>query len=361
MHNNLDRIAFRVQILAIVELAALVLVLSLCAIIYPDIRWLISMTGLIGAAVTGVTYWLRHSPFIELIIYGNIFLILTILAIIDPLSGTLSGSTWTLYQIWPPTTALILRSPRSTAVVLVAAVGILVTSAILQISGVISVELTVRPELLWLDLGIQILVLITLASIISAVTHQQQQSFTRVVQLSAERQQQLDENQHLLKQQAHLNQDLRASLEQVQLRDAQLHDEQTLRRELLRTVDAMAVPVIPISDDIVVAPLVGSFYEDRLALVSTELLDQIGQRQARVLILDVTGLSTFDTATAQTLLTTVDSCRLMGTQTMLVGIHPEMAQTIVGLGIELEHVVTRANLQEAIRHALTHTQPLTKS
>ncbi|NNJ11795.1 STAS domain-containing protein [Chloroflexales bacterium ZM16-3] len=355
MQNTLERTAFRVQVLAIAEFGILALVFVTCILALPDIRMLTSLLCLIGGVGAGITYQLRRSAFVEPLVYLNILLMLVLLAVVDPLSGTLSGSIWTLYQIWPSLATLVLRRFRSTVIVMAITVTTLVAVATLQITGVIPVELTVGPDILWLNLGIQVMVTIAMASIISVITREQQQSYDTALQLGAAREQQLADNQQLLDKQEALNQELRASLDQVQQRDAQLRDEQAMRQDLLRTVESLAAPVIPISDEIVVAPLVGSFDQARLRALSGDLLDQIARRQARVLILDVTGLNAFDTATAQALLATVDSCRLMGTQTMLVGIQPEVAQTIVGLGIDLEHIATRSTLQEAIQSAMMNT------
>jgi rsbT co-antagonist protein RsbR len=353
MHNNLERTAFRVQVLAVVEMGLLALILIVDLIVFPKTRLLVSLLCAIGILAAGATYGLRRSAFVEQIVYLNFLVMLAILAVVDPLSGTLGGATWTLYQLMSPVAALVLRKPRATILVTGASASTLLAVAVLQISGVVPVELLTRPEVLWFNLSMQILMMIALASIISVITGQQQRAYATAIQLSAAREQQLAENQRLLDLQGTLNQELRASLEQVQLRDEQLRDEQALRHDLLRTVDALAAPVIPISDEIVVAPLVGAFDETRLSALSGELLDQIARRQARTLILDVTGLVAFDTATARALLDTVNSCRLMGTRTMIVGVQPEIAQTIVGLGIDLEHIATRSTLQEAIRHALT--------
>ncbi|MBX0327479.1 STAS domain-containing protein [Oscillochloris sp. ZM17-4] len=325
MHNSLDRTAFRIQALAFVELGILSLILILGTLVFPHLLLLFVALCGIGMLAAGAIYWLRQSAIIEPIIYANIMTMIVLLVIVDPLSGTLSGSTWTLYQIWPLVVALILRNLRSTAIVVVITLAILVTSAWLQISGVIPVELMVRPDLLWFNLGIQILVMIMMSSIISVITADEQRSYEAVSRLGAARERQLAENQVLLDQQGQLNQELRASLDQIHLREAQLRDEQTLNQELLRTVDALAAPIIPISDEVVVAPLVGSFHQERLAALAGGLLEQIARRHTRVLILDVTGLAAFDTATAQALMATVDSCRLMGIQAMLVGIQPEMA------------------------------------
>ncbi|NTV63883.1 MAG: STAS domain-containing protein [Oscillochloris sp.] len=351
MIDQQHRITLRTQALCLVESGVLGLALIIGLLAVPEIRLLIILMSGIGLATAGITFWLRYSRFIEAAIYINIIVMLALLGLIDPLSGTLSGATWILFQIWPLIGSLVLRRSRATILLLVADLITLTSVATLQITGVIPVQLTVPAEILWFNLSLQIVMMVAISSISSLITHQEQQAYTTMLQLTTEREQQLNANQRLLTQQEALNHDLQASLAQIQQRDKQLREEQSLRADLMRTVDALAAPLIPISDDVVIAPLVGSFNQARLNVLTSDLLDQVGHRQVRVLILDLTGLITFDTATAQSLLATVESCRLMGTRTMLIGVQPEIAQTIVGLGIDLQHMITRSTLQEAIRFA----------
>ncbi|EFO81721.1 anti-sigma-factor antagonist [Oscillochloris trichoides DG-6] len=351
MHNQEDRIAFRVRILAIIEVTLLSLVLVIGSLAFPDIFLIIVAFCLIGIIVAGITYWFRSSPIIEPLIYGNIIVMLALLAVIDPLSGTLSGATWTLYQVWPVVTALVLRRVRATLIAFAATALTMLSGAMLQISGMVDVELRVPPEVLWFDLSLQLVVMSMIAAIIAGITRQEQNAFQQVLDLSQQREQQLSENQRLLEAQERLNQELRTTLDQVRQQEQALRAEQAHSKDLMRTVDELVAPIIPITKDLVVAPLVGSFNQARLAALADDLLRYVGQHPVRVIILDVTGLLTFDTATAQSLLMVMESCRLMGTETMLVGVQPEIAQTIIGLGIDLRHITTRATLQEAISDA----------
>ncbi|WP_129633140.1 STAS domain-containing protein [Candidatus Oscillochloris fontis] len=351
MHNIEDRIAFRVRILTIIEVITLFLVLVIGILAFPEIFLIIITFCTIGIVVAGITYWLRSSPIIELLIYGNIVVMLALLAVIDPISGSLSGSTWTLYQIWPVVTSLVLRRMRATLIALGFAALTMIIGASLQISGLIEVVLRVPPEVLWFNLSLQLVVMVMIAAIIVEINRQEQASFQQVLDLSQQREQQLAENQHLLEQQEVLNRELRKSLEQVRQREQELRTEQAHNQDLMRTVDELVAPIIPITDEIVVAPLVGTFNQARLTVLADDLLNHVGRQHIRVIILDVTGLLTFDTATAQALLMVMESCRLMGTETILVGVQPEIAQTIIGLGIDLRHITTRATLQEAINAA----------
>jgi len=114
----------------------------------------------------------------------------------------------------------------------------------------------------------------------------------------------------------------------------------------------MSVPVLPLSQSALVLPLVGALDSERLALVQEQALHSIEQLSARFLILDITGVPIVDTAVAQGLIQIVQSARLLGSEVVLVGIRPEVAQAVVGLGIHLNDFITRSTLQSGITYVL---------
>lgn len=95
----------------------------------------------------------------------------------------------------------------------------------------------------------------------------------------------------------------------------------------------MSVPVLPISTKALMMPLVGALDSDRLHLLQQQALQRIEQSSATHLILDITGVTVVDTQVAQGLIEVVQAARLLGAEVVLVGIRPEVAQTMVGLGI----------------------------
>jgi rsbT co-antagonist protein RsbR len=114
----------------------------------------------------------------------------------------------------------------------------------------------------------------------------------------------------------------------------------------------VATPVIKLWHGVVAVPLIGTLDSARSQVVMENLLDAIVAQQARVAILDVTGVATVDTLVAQHLLKTVASARLMGAECIITGIRPAIAQTIVQLGIDLSDVATRSTLADALGYAL---------
>jgi rsbT co-antagonist protein RsbR len=135
---------------------------------------------------------------------------------------------------------------------------------------------------------------------------------------------------------------LRTALDEVQ---AQLLEEIEYQRTTIRD---LSVPVIPISATTLVMPLVGALDSNRLRQLREQCLQALAQRGARTLVLDITGVPIVDTQVAQGLLMTVRAARLLGTEVALVGIRPEVAQSIVGLGLELRDVRTFSDLQSAL-------------
>jgi rsbT co-antagonist protein RsbR len=106
--------------------------------------------------------------------------------------------------------------------------------------------------------------------------------------------------------------------------------------------------VLPVTHDTIVMPLVGALDTERLHQLQERALKAIEQMRARRLILDITGVPVFDTAVAQGVVQVVQAGQLLGASVALVGVRPEVAQTIVGLGLHLERIATFATLQEAI-------------
>ena len=99
-------------------------------------------------------------------------------------------------------------------------------------------------------------------------------------------------------------------------------------------------------------PLVGALDSARLHLLQDQALRAITESAARCLLLDITGVPVVDTHVAQELLKVVRAARLLGAEVVLVGIRPEVAQSIIGLGLQLGEVATQGTLQSGIAYAL---------
>jgi rsbT co-antagonist protein RsbR len=123
------------------------------------------------------------------------------------------------------------------------------------------------------------------------------------------------------------------------------------QRELLE----LSTPVVELWDDVLAVPLVGTLDSARTQIVMETLLEKIVSTGASIAIIDITGVPTVDTLVAQHLLKTVAATRLMGADCIISGIRPQIAQTIVHLGVNLGEVITKATLADAFRVALQRT------
>jgi rsbT co-antagonist protein RsbR len=118
----------------------------------------------------------------------------------------------------------------------------------------------------------------------------------------------------------------------------------------------LSSPLIPIADNVVIMPLIGSIDSGRAQQVMESLLEGVAHHQAETAILDITGVSVVDTQVANALIQAAQAVKLLGAQVVLTGIGPAMAQTLVGLGADLSSIVTRGNLQSGIAYAIAETE-----
>ncbi len=117
----------------------------------------------------------------------------------------------------------------------------------------------------------------------------------------------------------------------------------------------LSTPVVRLWDGIIAVPLVGTLDSARAQLVMEKLLETLIATGAEHAVLDITGVSTVDTEVAQHLLKTVSAARLLGAECIVSGIRPQVAQTIVSLGIEFGDIATKATLADALAYALNRT------
>lgn len=125
------------------------------------------------------------------------------------------------------------------------------------------------------------------------------------------------------------------------------------QREVIRH---LSVPVLPISNGLLVMPLVGTIDSERQQLLQAQALEAIGRTGAHTLLLDVTGVPIVDATVAQGLFDVIQSARLLDTSVGLVGIRPEVAQALVGLDLPLESIQSHSSLQAGIEAALRSAQ-----
>jgi anti-anti-sigma regulatory factor len=114
----------------------------------------------------------------------------------------------------------------------------------------------------------------------------------------------------------------------------------------------LSTPLIPISPEVLVMPLIGTIDDERAQQIVATLLDGVARARARVVIVDITGVAVVDTQVAGGLLRAARAVKLLGAQVVLTGVGPEVAQTLVSLGVDLGGLVTRSTVQTGIAYAL---------
>ncbi|WP_434041842.1 MULTISPECIES: PAS domain-containing protein [Sorangium] len=139
----------------------------------------------------------------------------------------------------------------------------------------------------------------------------------------------------------------RAEAERAALQEKIIAAQQAALREL-------STPLIPLADRVVAMPLVGAIDGARAELIMETLLAGISSQRAHTAILDITGVRAVDTLVANALTRTARAAQLLGTRVVLTGVRPEVAQTLVTLGVDLAGITTLSTLQSGIAYALRH-------
>lgn len=130
--------------------------------------------------------------------------------------------------------------------------------------------------------------------------------------------------------------------------------EEVIRRQQEDMLE-LSTPVVKLWDGILALPMIGTLDSNRTQTVMESLLQKIMDTESEFAIIDITGVPTVDTLVAQHLIKTVTAARLMGAECIISGIRPQIAATIVHLGIDLEGVATKSTLADAFKLALNRT------
>jgi rsbT co-antagonist protein RsbR len=127
--------------------------------------------------------------------------------------------------------------------------------------------------------------------------------------------------------------------------------EEVINRQQQELLE-LSTPVVKLWDGILALPMIGTLDSSRTQIVMESLLQRIVDTESQIAILDITGVPTVDTLVAQHLIKTVTALRLMGAECIISGVRPQIAQTIVHLGVDLQGVITKSNLADALALAM---------
>lgn len=174
-------------------------------------------------------------------------------------------------------------------------------------------------------------------------------SLRRALEAARRREQELqqarDSLEHLV---AERTASLQQALQSVEEREARLHQTIEELQNSRQTIEQLSAPLIPVLPGVLVAPLVGALGGERAAQFTGNLLRTVETQSIRRVIFDVTGMPVLDTQVARILLQAAAAVQLLGARSLLVGVRPELAQTLVALGQDMGGLQTYQTLQEAI-------------
>ena len=238
---------------------------------------------------------------------------------------------------------------------LIAAASALITAAIFLVNPVIAPFTTmVQPpgDLTIVAVALFLLVLFVVTTIIALFGPVLRQSLVAALARERELEQLRDSLEATVSERTA---GLQEALRTVEQREAQLQQALADLQASQATIRELSAPVLPVLPGVLIAPLVGAIDESRATVFVANVLRAVERERAQQVIFDVTGVPLIDTQVARMILQAADAVRLLGAQVILVGIRPEVAQTVVGLGVALD-MKTFADLQQAI-HALSAAFP----
>lgn len=141
---------------------------------------------------------------------------------------------------------------------------------------------------------------------------------------------------------------LQQALAEREAQAAALETSVAAQHELIQVVSTLSVPVIPITQQVLVVPLVGTIDQARSEQILQNVLQQVEARRAQQVFLDITGVAIVDTVVAAALLQTAAAMRLLGAEPVLIGVRPDVAQALVSLGADLSRLRTVASLEAGL-------------
>jgi rsbT co-antagonist protein RsbR len=148
--------------------------------------------------------------------------------------------------------------------------------------------------------------------------------------------------------------DIKRRRDEIELLEVEIRQKKAIIEGQSALLDQLSVPVIQVWEDILLLPLIGVIDSRRATQVLESMLESIASAGAQIVIVDITGVPVVDTSVASYLVRAVQAAQLLGCQSILVGISPEIAQTLVGLGVDFSRIMTRATLRSGLEYALKH-------
>lgn len=283
-------------------------------------------------------YLLRNSRHAPRIVVVNFLLIVGVIVLTDATGAQLSGMNWTLYLIWPALTMLVLRELRYVLVVSVVTLAALITFPLLEIYGVIPLELMIPAPMLLLKLIIFVVVFLILTSMMIVIGLADQRSQKVLAEHTA-----LITNQQVELAQA--NQSLQAGNQQLQA----LAQRQ---ESLLNQIQLLEAPIIRLGNNAILLPITGMLDQQRISHIRSAVLQQIYQLRAQHLILDMTGALLPDASILPDFADMLAAIKLLGCEVRVTGMTSEIVQQLVFTDVDLRIFGKTGQLEQLIQEVL---------
>lgn len=284
----------------------------------------------------------------RVVLAGSILLFFLIVIIVLTIVVRERLSDSAFFLVFPILIGSAVLTPRQIIVTTVIALC-LIFPAIFYVTQIKNSRTTGFEQTITAD---AIVLLIACASISALISHSTSSFLQRTLyaqQKSTELAAELEQiNSQLESQIAQRTAELHQALDDQRKQSHTLQESLKLQETLNNTINALSLPLIPIHHDVLVMPLIGHIDGVRVKQLFEQTLREVEHSRARAIILDVTGIALVDTQLARTLVQLAQAVNLLGAKMIIVGIRPEIAQTLVSLGSDLGSIQSAASLQEGL-------------
>ncbi len=336
LQNQSKELATRIYLLALIETGVfLIIMLFGLLFLQQNLQTILSLAFVACTVLASLMYVLRTSRYVELALYTNLVGIAILIALIEPLSGSISGITWVLYQLWPPIATLVMRRPRASIILAGCTIALFLVAGLLPTLGLVPATLSIPREVLLVELGLHIITLVGMTAAITLIGMRERQSLDTALHA----QEQFETQARIL---VHTNKALEKT-------NNILFHKNTEQDRMQNLIAMLETPTITLADGILFAPIVGSLDQQRARNLTTKLLHEVHDRHIRHTLLDITGVTAIDAQVARALIQMTESLRLLGCSITITGISSQVAATITELDITLDGITTAQSPQEVLQ------------
>ncbi len=330
----------RIRLLAIVQITMAVVLMGvgLSLLTTAIDRLIIGGFGLAIVLMGLGLLLVRHRSYAASAATANLVLNICLIALIDPLGGSVSSASWSLFLLWPSVAVLVLRQLKYVLTVSLVDLSLLVIVPILEISGVIPVELIGFQRQLILTLMIHVVVLLALTAITLVIARSERLAHEQRLHFSAE----------LAARKA----ELETSHTTLDTTNTALNSAYAQQQQLIEQMQQLETPLIRLASTMLLLPLVGLLDQRRVESLTASVLQSIHLNRATTLIIDLTGVVITDMRVLPSFSEILRAVRLLGCQVRVTGLSAEVVQGLIMNEVDLSAFERTGQLDQMIREVL---------